>query len=768
MTATNAAMNQPHVDDMFREAFALHQAGDLTAAKALYEKIIAAKPDDTETLNNLGILHLQLDNPPQSARFIAQSLAIDPNQPHVHNSYGNALQAMKRYDAALASYDKAIALEPNEVNAHYNRACLLGEMGRFEEAMTEYDFAISLRGDDARMHAQRGAILFYLNRHDEAFESYDRAIALEPSATFYQDKASMLMGVGRVEEALDYFDKAVAMEPESGDIQHQRAQALLVLGRGDEAVAAHDKAIALQPNIAEGYLLRAGTLDQLKRYQEALDGCYKAIALAPSLAEAYVRRGDAFTGLKRLDEALKSYEQAIALDPNSATGREGRAYILARRGRYGEAITECGKAIALAPQSVKACRTLGSALFYTGHYEDAVTSFNRAILLDPAFAETYSDRAVALLQLHRFEEALGNLDVAAELDPTAAAVHSNRGNVLKDFNRLDEAMASYERAIELQPDLGDAYWNKAMLHLLLGDFDQGWKLYEWRWKAERMQSHHRTFPKPLWLGEASIAGKTLLVHTEQGFGDFVQCCRYVPVLESMGAKVIVEAPMTLIPFISTVSTTATYVPKGMVLPAFDLHCPIMSLPLALKTTVESVPAVIPYLFVSAPKRKAWAETLGEKTKPRVGIAWSGSATHGNDFTRSIPFSRLEPLLKLPFEFHALQKEIRVDDAANRHAFADKVKIHADALQDFMDAAALVEAMDIVITVDTVIAHIAGALGKPVWLMLAQVPDYRWMLEREDTPWYPTARLFRQTKGLDWAGVIERVTKALPGALKDAE
>jgi hypothetical protein len=297
--------------------------------------------------------------------------------------------------------------------------------------------------------------------------------------------------------------------------------------------------------------------------------------------------------------------------------------------------------------------------------------------------------------------------------------------------------------------------------LLRGEFAAGWALYEWRWKSQVLKQDAARRPsEPLWLGDAPVAGKTILVHPEQGFGDFIQFCRYVPQLEAMGARVILEVHAALMPVVATLATTATLVTKGRdALPPFDLHCPVLSLPHAFATTPETVPSTVPYLAADAEKIAAWESRLGEKIVPRIGLAWSGSPTHTNDHARSIPLALLEPLLALPIEFHSLQKEFRAADQAVLQGLA-MLHTHAAQLADFSDTAALVATLDLVITVDTSVAHLAGAMGRPVWLLLPQIPDYRWMLERSDTPWYPTMRLFRQHKRGDWAGVIAEVAVAL--------
>jgi hypothetical protein len=335
----------------------------------------------------------------------------------------------------------------------------------------------------------------------------------------------------------------------------------------------------------------------------------------------------------------------------------------------------------------------------------------------------------------------------------------NRGNVLERLKRYDEALASLNQAIALDPGYVAAYWNKSLLKLLLGDYEEGWKLYEWRWKRDGAGSSARNFPQPLWLGQASLAGKTALLHADMALGDSIQFCRYAPLVEALGATVLLEVDRPLVALFSTLKDSIRVIARGDPLPVFDYHCPLMSLPLALKTTVSTIPANIPYLRADPVKREKWRNLLGVNTRPRIGLVWSGAQRKEDVHNRSVAPDMLLPLLGMDMEFHCLQKELRPSD---RELLAKNpvVKTHENDLHDFSDTAALVEEMNLVISVDTSVAHLAGALGKPVWILLPFVSSYLWMAERKDSPWYLTARLFRQPRTDDWTSVIAKVVAEL--------
>jgi hypothetical protein len=295
--------------------------------------------------------------------------------------------------------------------------------------------------------------------------------------------------------------------------------------------------------------------------------------------------------------------------------------------------------------------------------------------------------------------------------------------------------------------------------ILTGQYEEGWKLYEWRFETKEQKQNHYIFPQKKWRGRDDVDFKKLLIYTEQGLGDFIQYCRYLPLVKQLGTDLIVEAPSALIPLISTLKCEMTIIAKGDRLPEFDAYCPIMSLPYAFNTKVETIPAQVPYLFADEAKTTQWRAKLGQTNRLRVGLVWSGSTVHKNDKNRSIRLETLEKLLDIPVEWHSLQKEYR-DYDLEQLAKHPEIQQHQDNLKDFSDTAALIDCMDLVISVDTSIAHVSGALGKPVWILLHFAPDYRWLLDRDDSPWYPTAILFRQPKLDDWQSAIQSVVESL--------
>jgi hypothetical protein len=434
-------------------------------------------------------------------------------------------------------------------------------------------------------------------------------------------------------------------------------------------------------------------------------------------------------------------------------------------GRVEEALTSFKHLIALQPSDARAHSNLGNALVALKRFAEAIQQFEQANKLAPADPQVYMNWANALIGIGNLEAAVGCLNQAITFDRDYAEASSNLGSTLKTLGQFAEAIEHFDRAIHLDPTLAEAHWNKGLTQLLLGDLHDGWCLYEWRWKTKEYLKHSSTFAQPLWLGQAEfggiegLAGKTILVHSEQGVGDTIQFSRYLPLLAEHGARVVFELPAALFGALRGVTGVSDFVVKGQTLPAADFHCPLLSLPLAFKTTLESIPSPGPYLKADALKVKQWSERLGLKNRPRIGLVWSGNAQHKNDHNRSIPLELLLSRLPERFDWVSLQRELREDDQRVLELHPD-IRHFGDELQDFTDTAALCEQMDLVISVDTSVAHLSGALGRPTWVLLPHVPDWRWLLDRDDSPWYGCMKLYRQPAPGNWGSVMAQVAHSL--------
>ncbi len=531
-----------------------------------------------------------------------------------------------------------------------------------------------------------------------------------------------------------------------------------------EAAALYARILAAAPHHVDALHLLGVVRHQQGRNDEALPLIGAALEFAPRNVAILSNYGLALSALGRHDAAVAAFDRALALDPKHAAALNNRAADLKELERYDEALASCERALAIAPDFADAHCNRGIVLLKLDASEEALASFDKAIAIDPADARAHSNRGAALQALERFEEAVASCDRAIALRPNYAGAFHNRALALIELGCHDEALAAFQEVFAVDPGHSAARWHEALLRLLRGEYAAGWDGYEWRFKHKEIGLRPRNFSVPQWRGEP-LAGRTILLHAEQGFGDTIQFARYAPMVAAQGARVILEVQPALVSLMASLPGIAMIVDRGDTLPAFDVHCPMPSLPLAFATALETVPAQTPYLVAPVDRIAQWRARLPAGV-PRVGLVWSGNPRHKNDRSRSLPFDMLAPLVAIPgVDFISLQKEPRQADA-EALARCGNVLDLGPKLQDFADTAAVISLLDLVITVDTSIAHLAGALGKPVWIMLPTRVDWRWLLDREDLPWYPTARLFRQRRAGDWPDVIARVRQELVARFAD--
>jgi tetratricopeptide (TPR) repeat protein len=536
--------------------------------------------------------------------------------------------------------------------------------------------------------------------------------------------------------------------------------ALHQAGRLADAEKIYNLILAAHPDHFDSLHLLGVMAHQRGDHAAAIRQIDLALKRNPDDAFALNNRGNALHALKRHEEALASYDRALAIWPDYDDARCNRGAALHELKRYEEALTSCDGTIARQPDYAEAHSNRGNTLRALKRYEEALASCDRAIALQPDFADAHCNRGNALHELKRFEEALASYDRALAGQPNDAKALTNRGVTLQNLKRFDEALASYERAIAVGPDYVEAHYQDAMCRMQIGDFKRGWEKHECRWESEQLRNAKRNFTQPLWLGSDEIKGKTVLLHAEQGFGDTIQFCRYVPFVVERAAHVILEVQRPLHELMSTLPGGARIVSRDEKLGDFDVHCPLLSLPLAFGTMLGTIPSETPYLRASAEAAANWHNRLGPSSRPKIGLAWSGSPEHQNDRNRSIPLSSLLSVLtSCNATYVSLQRDVRAGDEILLQSQSDLLHF-GDALKNFSDTAALMANLDLIISVDTGVAHLAGALAKPVWVLLPFMPDWRWLLDRQDSPWYPTARLFRQDETREWDGVVGRVRAAL--------
>jgi tetratricopeptide (TPR) repeat protein len=568
------------------------------------------------------------------------------------------------------------------------------------------------------------------------------------------------MRAGNYAEAERYGRLVLALDAEHADALHLMGTSSFHNKQYDAAIEWVSRAIR-QYSKPEYLSTLGAILQQQGRLEEALKTFDKAVKIKPDDAELWKNLGDTLFDLKRPGEAFLAYQHALDLNP-----------------RYWDAAYRCG-----------------IILRESGQFEEALTRFNRCAELRPKDAQSLHLRAATLRSLNRFEECLADNMRVHELDPAHPLHCNNIGDALLWLGRREEALKWFNKALALQPDHIDALCNKAVWfrqdhrlkeagkiyerlkflhpnnarfdrdlaynHLLMGNFEAGWSGREARWKVPGLPIIYPNFSQPMWLGDQDIEGKTVLIYADEGLGDAIQFARYVPMVAARGARVILVVPdalRSLFSGLSAIQECRSFSSSSLP-PAFDMYCPLGSLPLAFRTGLETIPPPSYLPPVPLERARAWGDRLGSRNRLRVGLVWSGNPKHGNDRDRSMPVRAMTPLFDVDATFVSLQKDLRPDDSAFLSEGANISDLTA-GLVDFAETAALISCLDVVITVDTSVAHLAATLGRPTWILLPYLPDWRWLLDRDDSPWYPTARLFRQTATREWTGVLDRVRAEL--------
>ncbi len=686
-------------DGTLEQALALLRQGHHARAEAACRAIIASSPDDFGACHLLGVIALQRGQPAAAEHWIARAIAINAHVAGAWYNHGNALLASGRPDEAIDSYDHALRLKPDMVEAFYNRGNAQVAGGQYQAAAASYRAVLAHNPRMVDAHDALGNALLHLQRNEEALASVDSALALDPG------HASAL---------------------------NNRGNALFALARFEQALASYDKAIAAMPGAAEPHDNRGLTLQELGRYEEAIASHSAAISRDPGFGIAYIRRALAQRRLGRFREALHDADEAVRLDARSAKAFDCRGVVLNDMGRYDDALVDYRKAIALDPDFAQAHNNMGNVLYDLGRMDDALASLRRAIDLRPDFPEA----------------------------------HSNLGLVLQDTRQFEAARAAYDKAIACRPVYAEAYKRRAALQLLQGDYRNGWADYQTSFHHARIRS-----PGPLhdiapWQGQ-SLHGKSILLSERSGLGDTIQFWRFIPGLIALGANVSFLGSERMFRLLRSSPWQVRLLSERPADEAFDYRCELWSLPHHLDVGLHDIASAIgdeaPYLGAEPDARARWASWL-PADRFNIGISWQGNPSRKIDAGRSIPLRAFAPLADIPgVQLVSLQKNQGLEQLRALPAGMSVLDPGPsfDAGPDaFIDTAGMMAGLDLVISSDTAVVHLAGALGRPTWVGLKWMPEWRWLLDRTDSPWYPTLRLFRQASPGDWDGVFEAMASQL--------
>lgn len=684
-----------------------------------------------QAINEARRLH-QAGRVGHAEQLYRQILKFDAEQPQIWYLLGAACQSLGMPNDAIEAFEQSLARRPGHGETHNHLGVVLAQQQRSDEAIRHFRQALELKPGDAEISSNLGLALLQVRQPAEA-ETLFRAV--------------------------------LNARPHDIKARQHLEQALRAQGKLDELLALQQKYAAEQPASAETKCELGRVLFEQKKLDEAEAAFQAAIEINPALPEAHNNLGLARVALGKPADAIVCYREAIRLRPDFAQAHNNLGIALRQAGKLDEAVAACREAVRVAPHMAEAHNNLGTALDEQGRSDEAIACLEQALRIKPDFAKAYNNLGIAYWHKADYVQAAANCRKAIELTPELSEAHNNLGNVLRDQGDYAAALASYEQSLKLLPDGVDAHWNRSLVWLLEGDFAQGWPEYEWRWKLKSFST--RATNRPLWDG-SPLEGRTVLLDAEQGLGDTLQFIRYAPLVQQRGGRVLAVCQKPLMQILSSCPGIDRLVAQGEPVPDFDVYTPLLSLPKIFGTTLQTIPAQIPYLHADRYLVEQWGRELASIKAFKVGIAWKGSPKNRMDQQRSIPLAAFEPLARVPgVQLISLQKgqgSEQIKETTGRFAVIDLAQRLDETSGAFMDTAAVMKHLDLVVTCDSSLGHLAGALGARTWIALALSPDWRWLLDREDTPWYPTVRLFRKTSLGDWSDVFGRMAAALEAAV----
>jgi tetratricopeptide (TPR) repeat protein len=701
-----------------------HRAGRLAEASACYGAILKIEPAHADVLHLSGLIARQQGDLASSERLIERAIQSRPSVATYHYNLGYARELLGKQSEAVASYRLAISLDPHNLAALQRFTSAIGAQADLSEAIALYEALLEHAPDSAEAHYDLGRLHHRRDDLANAIASYQKAIALQPG-TF--------------------------------EFQFNLGAALFQAGRFADAAASYREAILIQPEDAEAHYSLGVVLQKMGEVTPAAQAYTNAIKIKPDFPDALSNLGFLCVYMDDLQTAEGLLRRSVALDPDNANAHCNLANLLAQQGKTAEALETCHTALVLDPNHAPTLCNCGGLSIDMGDAQGAVGLLRRSIALDPGNVSTHCNLGSALSRLDDTAGALDAFCHALTIDPRHNLTLCNLGALLDTMGNAGEAIQCYQLALASHPDSKLAKFYLSLQHLGSGDFAAGWEGYEARWGRPEFRKARPVLAQPQWRGE-DIRGSRILIYSEQGLGDTLQFVRYAPMVAALGARVTLKVQPSLVRLLSgfhdEISVVSTDSPEGT---DVDWQCPMMSLPLAFGTELATIPRDVPYLHADPVAAEGWAQRIAARGL-RVGLVWAGNPKHTRDRQRSMPLAQLDRLAHLQgVTFYSLQKGPAAQELA---ASALPIMDLSEHLEDFTDTAAVLANMDLVICVDTAVAHLAAAMGRPVWLLVAAVNDWRWLQQRADTPWYPTMRLFRQATIGDWNGVAEQIEQEL--------
>ncbi len=755
-------------------------ATDLAHSEQVYRRLVKDNPRNVEALFQLGLVLWRQGRHGAAIECLEQVATLEPGQHVVHHYLGLCHQALRQLDRALGHFARFAQHKPESGEAHNNLGITHAQLGQRDQAAACFEQALRAKPDFAEAHNNYGNVRGEQGRLADAAEHYQKALALKPNyAEAHHNLGVIFKRQGDLAQAIACFRAAIAHNPRYAEALLHLGEACTMAGRLNEAATAYRQLIAVKPDHPDAAGLLATVLGQQDRLDDAIACLHQSLLFRPDSPETYHTLGLTLARQQRLEEAAAAFRQALRHRPNYSEAHNSLGNTLLRRQQFDEACASYRQAIAARPEFAQAHCNLGVALLQQGRADEALASIAEARRLDPDYVEADYNLGTAYRRLDRLDEAVAAYLRVLARKPEHAEAHCGLGAARLQLGDPDAALACFDRALAIRPADADFHTNRALTLLLMEDYERGWEEYEWRLKQRSVPP--RLVPQPTWDGTALPNG-TILLYAEQGMGDTIQAVRYARLVKERVGTVLLECPAALRGLLAGCPGIDGVVDPDAAAPAVDVQLPLMSLPRIFATRPDTIPGHVPYVFTEAALRERWRRELrvhpaevgpacragpGAAEVPPgrrdllVGIVWQGNPKLPGDMYRSVKLAQFAPLAAVPgVQLYSLQKGTGAEQLAALAGQFTVTDLAGQIAPDFRDTAAAIENLDIVISVDTSVAHLSGALGRPVWVLLPYYPDWRWRRQGDESPWYPSARLFRQCRRGDWAEVFERVAAAL--------
>jgi tetratricopeptide (TPR) repeat protein len=776
-------MTQDQLEQALAEVKRLAGIGQADHAKRLCRSVLQKAPLEARFWAWLGSLALAKGDLAEAEQSFHKAIELAPSNARNWTGLGSVWFRMGRAMEAESCFRKALELDDSDSLTWANLATVLTVQDKWQPAVDAFRQSVMRDDSNAEIWANLASAELKCGNVGDAKAAFERSLAITPNPDVAVEYSILLGHVNDFQSAANILSQVTSqfssfvpawqalgdVLSKSGDVANAEAVYRRVLELEPQSEGARRGLAKLRCAIDVGAgpaetdsslgmtLLSEGKVDR------AIPYLCRAVELHPNAANHHFNLGNALKVIGNLSEAIQCFRRAAELAPELAAVHYNLGSALREAGLLDDAVTHLQEATRLSPAFSQAHSNLAVALQEQGKLDEAIAAYRQAIVLEPGNAINYNNLGNIFKEHGQIDAAIENYRRSLALQPSYSHAYSNLGAALQQNGEFNQALAFYSRAIELEPEYADAHRNRALIRLLSGDFERGWPEYEWRWKTGEMA--YREFSQPPWQGE-NLNGRTILIWAEQGFGDTFQFMRYAALLKERGATVIAECQKALSKVLASCQGVDQLISGNDRLPAFDFHAPLLSLPGILKTDLNKIPAEMPYLFAKETLVARWRQRLEPLKGFRIGINWSGREGRGAFRKRDIPVKYFLELANFPgVTLISLQKGAARSELSSKLPIFNPGEDFDQSHGPFMDTAAIMRNVDLVITSDTSVPHLAAALGAPVWVALPRVPDWRWLLDRADSPWYPTMRLFRQERSENWDVVFARVKESLRTMLR---